>query len=87
MVSSAHGAFELEFAAPMLIRQMRQCRPGIYIWPRIWPLSFAAPRLRVSQPGWGIAEVKVMVSGMEFSGIRDNDRLQSMCTTDRQYDS
>ena len=43
--------------------------------------------LRVSQPGWGIAEVKVMVSGMEFSGIRDNDRLQSMCTKDRMYNN
>ena len=43
--------------------------------------------LRVSQPGWGKAEVKVMVSGIVLSGIRDNDRLQSMCTSKRLSDS
>lgn len=44
------------------------------------PLQHQNSLLRVSQPGWGKAEVKVMVSGMVLSGIRDNDRLQNMCT-------
>lgn len=43
--------------------------------------------LRVSQPRWGKAEVKGMVSGIVLSGIRDNDRLQSMCTSKRLSDS